>query len=148
MPIDVSERYKLIFAEHHYSSDIRIKIFTGWCAMYAALAAAFVWMYSTSKTTTWIIPVVGLAITLLMWSADIRNRSALRASKDAGAAIERAESAGIPEEERFFERQKTEGCIEKLLTHSTAINAFALVAIGLLAFAAVYLYCNRGMLPQ
>lgn len=76
MPADISERYKLIFAEHHYASDFRVKIFTGWCALYAALAAAFVWIYSVSKPVTWVVAVIGIGITLLMWSADIRNRAA------------------------------------------------------------------------
>ena len=145
MPMDTSERYKLILAEHHYASDLRIRIFTGWCAIYVALAAAFVWMYSESKAATWVIPLVGVAITLFMWSADIRNRSALRATKNAGAAIEKADD--VPGDQRYFMHQKAEGCIERLFTHSTTINAFAVGAIGLFIWAAIYLYYNRGCLP-
>ena len=28
MPIDITERYKLIIAEYHYASDYRVKLFT------------------------------------------------------------------------------------------------------------------------
>jgi hypothetical protein len=145
MPADISERYKLIFAEHHYASDFRVKIFTGWCALYAALAAAFVWIYSVSKPVTWVVAVIGIGITLLMWSADIRNRAALRSSKNAGAAIEEAES--IPPDQRFFTHLKAVGFIEKLFTHSKTIDCFALGAIVLLVWAAIYLFRNRGVLP-
>lgn len=148
MPIEISERYKLIFDEHHYASDFRIKIFTGWCAIYAALAAAFVWMYSVSKPATWVIALVGVVVTILFWFTDIRNRAALRASKNAGAAIEQAEGANIPLEQRFFVHLKAEGWVEKLFTHSRAIDAFAIGAILLSASAASCLYSYRGVLPQ
>jgi hypothetical protein len=127
---------------------MRIKIFTGWCALYAALAAAFVWLHSASPKASWIVALAGIAITLLMWSADVRNRSALRASKDAGAAIEATEAAAIPPDQRFFVRQRTEGCIEKLLTHSVALNLFALGALGFFCVAAAYLYSTGGVLPK
>ena len=52
MPIDISERYKLIFEEHHYASDFRVKIFQRWCVIYAALAAAFAWVHSASKAVS------------------------------------------------------------------------------------------------
>jgi len=55
MTIDIAERYKLILAEHHYASDFRVKIFTGWCAIYAALAAVFAWVHTKSPQLTWII---------------------------------------------------------------------------------------------
>ncbi len=108
MPIDILERYKLIFAEHHYASDFRVKIVTGWCVMYAGLAAAFVWVHSTSKSLDWIVTAAGVIITVLMWVADHRNRAALRAAKDTGFAIEQDQDADIPTEQRFFARLKTE----------------------------------------
>ena len=70
MSIDILERYKLIFAEHHYASDIRVKIVTGWCLMYAGLAAAFTWVHSESKPLAWIITAAGVIITVFMWLAD------------------------------------------------------------------------------
>jgi len=146
--MDITERYKLIFEEHHYASDFRIKIFTGWCAMYAGLAAAFVWVHTTSKSLTWIITGAAAVITALMWLADVRNRSALRASKDAGAAIELDTSAGIPEDQRFFACLKTDSLFERLLTHSRAIDTFSIVVLVLLIGATWYLCSHRGVLPQ
>jgi hypothetical protein len=147
MPIEKSAHYKLIFDEHHYASDFRVKIFTGWCAIYAALALAFVWTYSASKSAAWIVVLPGVVITVLMWSADIRNRAALRASKNAGTAIEEDATTGIPENQRFFSHLKAEGFTEKLFTHSFAIDAFAVGAIAFLILSAFYLYYHHGSLP-
>jgi hypothetical protein len=147
MPIEILERYKLIFEEHHYASDFRVKIFTGWCIMYAGLAAAFVWVHSMSKSLCWVITVAGSLVTALMWLADVRNRSATRASKDAGVAIEKAAEAGIPAEQRFFERLETTTRASKLSTHSRAIDLFASLMIILLGVATRYLWLHRGTLP-
>jgi hypothetical protein len=147
MAIDITERYKLILAEHHYASDFRVKIFTGWCAIYAALAAVFAWTHSTSKPLLWLVALFGLLITLLMWLADVRNRAALQASKDAGAAIEAHEDAGIPEPQRFFPRVRAETRFERVITHSFVINMFALVMAALFALAVWVLYSTKGELP-
>lgn len=148
MPIDITDRYKLIFEEHHYASSIRIKIFTGWCVMYAGLAAALGWLYSSSKPLTWVAPASALPLTAMMWFADIRNRAALRASKDAGVAIELDESAGIPPAQRFFTRLRTVRVIERLLTHSRVIDAFSVAMLVFLLLATWYLYSHRGDLPR
>lgn len=148
MPIDISERYKLIFEEHHYASDFRIKIVTGWAVMYAGLAAAFVWVHSASKSLAWVVTAAAAAITVLMWLADVRNWAALRASKDAGAAIEQHEDASIPVEQRFFARLKTESFVERFVTHSRAIDVFAIAMVLLLGTATWYLFSHRGVLPQ
>ncbi len=147
MPIDILERYKLIFAEHHYASDFRVKIFTGWCVMYAALAAAFVWVHSASKSLAWIVTAAGVIITALMWLADLRNRSALRGSKDAGLAIEEDQDAGIPTEQRFFARLTTESLVEKIMTHSRAIDVLSITMVVFLGLATWYLYSYKGVLP-
>lgn len=147
MPIDILERYKLIFAEHHYASDFRVKIFTGWCVMYAALAAAFVWVHSASKSLAWIVTAAGVIITALMWLADLRNRSALRGAKDAGLAIEEDQDAGIPTEQRFFARLTTESLVEKIMTHSRAIDVLSITMVVFLGLATWYLYSYKGVLP-
>lgn len=147
MPIDISERYKLIFEEHHYASDFRIKIVTGWCVMYAGLAAAFVWLHTTSKSVAWVVTAVAAVITALMWLADVRNRAALRASKDAGAAIEQHQDASIPADQRFFARLKTESLVERFVTHSRAIDVFAIAMVVLLGAATWYLCSHKGVLP-
>ena len=148
MPISISERYKLIFEEHHYASDFRIKIFTGWRVMYAGLAAAFVWVHTASKSLSWTITGAAAVITALMWLADVRNRSALRASKDAGAAIESDRTAEIPDAQRFFTRLKTDSLFERLLTHSRAIDTFSIFMLVLFVAATWYLCSHKGVLPQ
>ncbi len=146
MPIDIGERYKLIIAEHHYAIDLREKIVRGWGIVYAALAAAFVWVQSGAKSASWTVTAVAVAVTLLFWVADVRNRSGISASKDAGAAIESDPEAGIPKNQRFFERVAPQGRLERILTHSRAINTFAVVAIVLLIAATWFLYCRKGIL--
>ena len=148
MPIDILERYKLIFAEHHYASDFRVKIVIGWCLMYAGLAAAFVWVHSTSKSLDWIVTAAGVIITVLMWVADHRNRAALRAAKDTGFAIEQDQDADISTEQRFFARLKTESRVEKNVTHSRAIDALSIVMVISLGFATWYLLSYAGVLPE
>ena len=148
MPIDILERYKLIFAEHHYASDFRVKIVTGWCVMYAGLAAAFVWVHSASKSLDWIVTAAGVIITALMWLADRRNRAALRASKDAGFAIEQDQDADIPTEQRFFARLTAESRDEKIVTHSRAIDVLAIIMIVLFGVTTLCLYSYKGVLPE
>ena len=77
MPIDFEERYKLVFAEHRYASDFRAKIIQGWFLTYGALAAAFGWIQHESKENSWIVAVIGILVTIVMWVADYRNQSAL-----------------------------------------------------------------------
>ena len=148
MSIDITERYKLVFEAHHYASSVRIKIFTGWCIMYAALAAALSWLYSTSQPLTWVATASAVPLTAMMWFADIRNRSALRASKDAGMAIELDDTAGIPSPQRFFTRLKATTVFERLLTHSRVIDAFSIIMVAFLLLSTWYLYSHAGSLPQ
>jgi len=116
--------------------------------MYAALAATFVWLTSESKPLARIIAVAAMVITALMWLADVRNRAALRASKDAGAAIEEHQDANVPTDQRFIARLKTESYFDKFVTHSRAIDVFAIAMIILLGAATWYLLSHSGVLPK
>lgn len=147
-PIDIKDRYKLIFDEHHYASDLRVKIFQGWCVIYAAIAAAFVWVQLNLKPLSWVVTGIAILVTVLMWVADIRHRSGLRASKDVGSEIERDPDASIPENQRFFARVVPETFLEKALTHSRAIDYFSIITIVALTLATVYLWCSKGVLPS
>jgi hypothetical protein len=146
LPISIGERYKLIIAEHHYAIDLREKIVRGWGIVYAALAAAFVWVQSGAESASWTVAAAAVVVTLLFWVADLRNRIGIRASKDAGSAIESDPDAGIPKDQRFFERVIPQGRLERILTHSCAIDIFAAVAIVLLIAATWFLYCRNGIL--
>ena len=148
MPIDSLERYKLIFGEHQHASDIRMKILEIWGLIYAALAAVFGWAYSASPVFSWIVPALALFATILMWIADSRNRDALRSSKDVGAEIERDTNAGIPENQRYFDRLARKSFFERVVTHSFAIDAFSILMILLLLIATFYLFSNKGILPK
>ena len=139
MPIPISERYKLIFQEHQFSSDYRIKIITGWCTIYAALAVVFVWVQKTIPNLSWFIPVIGIAITVLMWAADYRNRAAIGRSKEVGKNIEKAEE--IPEQQQYFSN------LNKGFSHSITIDIFAGISILLLLIATFILICNGGHFP-
>jgi hypothetical protein len=142
MPISIEERYKLIFEEHQFASEYRIKIVTGWCAIYAALAVVFAWIHQTIPALSWTVTTIGIAVTLFMWLADYRHRPAIGRSKDVGASIELDANAGIPDEQRFFSK------LDKGFSHSTAINIFAGVIILFLFVATVYLICSGGRLPS
>lgn len=144
MPIDIAERYRLIIAEHHYAIDLREKIVRGLGLVYAALAAAFVWVQSGPKSISWTITAVAIAVTLLFWVADVRNRAGIRASKAGGTAIEKDPDAGIPTEQRFFERVIPDGRLERAFTHSRAIDVFVVLAIFALVWATVLLCRSQG----
>jgi hypothetical protein len=100
--IELADRYKLIFEEHHYSSDFRAKIIQGWYVFYGALIAGLAWTQAPghSKGISYVFGVFGFVITFFMWAADYRHRGALSGSKKVGAAIEKA--ANIPKDQRFF----------------------------------------------
>ncbi len=160
MPIDITERYKLIFSEHQWASGVRLAILRNWLWGYAAFAAAFAWIYTNQKTSDWIVAFLAWIFTVFYWILDIRNRAATRASHDIGAEIEKDLTAWIPEGQRFFVRIAVGTFSETLrthslpttlrktlLTHSLAIDLFALVMTVLLFLATLYLSANKGELP-
>jgi hypothetical protein len=116
---EIGDRYKLIFEEHHYASDFRAKIIQAWCLFYAALAAGLGWTQANAnaKPVSWILTAFAFVITLFMWAADFRHRTALTYSKRIGMAIEESDEAGIPENQRFFTLIKS-----RWLTHSLTID--------------------------
>jgi 4-hydroxybenzoate polyprenyltransferase len=113
-----------------------------WGAVYAALAAVFVWAQSNVKQLSWSVTLLGIASTLLFWIADLRNRPAIYRTKHVGADIEGDAASGIPNNQRFF------AGLEEGISHSTAINIFAIVMLLLLTVATAYLFCRRGELPR
>jgi len=143
MPIDIEERYRLIFAEHHYTSDYRFRIVRGWCVMIAALATAFVWAAENAQSLAVIISLAALVITALAWFGDWRNRAAINAVRDVGQDLERA--AGVPEKQCFFSKiQSKHGW-----THSRALDFFfALVLLSLFGLAVFSVVDSRKVIDR
>lgn len=139
MPISVEKRYKLIFQEHQFAAEYRMKLITGWCSIYAALAVVFAWVYRFVPHLSWLVTTTGIAVTILMWTADCRHRSAIGRSRDVGSSIERDEK--IPDDQHFFSK------LDRGFSHSTAIDIFAGISIFLLLIATAYLICNGGRFP-
>lgn len=140
MSIEIQERYKLIYQEHHYACDFRVKIFTGWCTIYAALAIAFTWIQNEIPSYSWIITLIGLIITILMYLAELRNRAAIKATKDIGKNIESDGYATIPEEQRYFHKIN----LYNGITHSIIINIFTTLMIIIFISLSVYLiFCIK-----
>jgi hypothetical protein len=142
MPITISDLHKEIFQAYRFASEYRLTIVTAWGAVYAALAAVFVWAQSNVKRLSWSVTLLGIASTLLFWIADLRNRPAIYRTKHVGADIEGDAASGIPNNQRFF------AGLEEGISHSTAIKIFAIVMLLLFTAATVYLFCRRGELPQ
>jgi hypothetical protein len=145
MAIEITDRYKLIFEEHHYASDFRAKIIQGWCLFYAGFAAGLGWTQANAnaKPVSWILSAFAFVITLFMWVADFRHRGALAHSKLIGKAIEASEAANIPVDQRFF-ASITSGW----LTHSLAIDVFAGLMLGGLWRASTFLRDSGGDLSS
>ena|SRR5712664_1067781 len=141
MPVTIRDRYREIFQAHRFASEYRLKILTAWGVAYAALAAVFAWAQSNVKRLSWTVPLLGVAITLLLWSADNRNHEVINNSKSAGAAIE-ADGNAIPEDQRFF------AGLGAGMPHSIAIKIFAIGMLSLLAAATVYLFFTDGELSK
>lgn len=145
MPIEVTDRYKLIFEEHHYASDFRAKIVQAWCLFYAAFAAGLGWTQAnpTAKPVSWIFCAFAFVITMFMWAADFRHRSALAHSKLIGKAIEESDAAKIPADQRFFASTAS-----GWLTHSLAIDVLAGLMLGVLWRASTFLRDSGGELKS
>jgi hypothetical protein len=145
MPIEITDRYKLIFEEHHYASDFRAKIIQGWCLFYAALAAGLGWTQANTnaKSVSWIFSASAFVITLFMWAADFRHRSALAHSKLIGKAIEESPAANIPENQRFFA-----SIASGWLTHSLAIDVLAGLMLAVLWHSSTSLKTSGGDLGR
>ena|SRR5437773_2558323 len=139
MAIGLDERYKQAFAAQQYAADFRVKIVTGWATFYAGFAAAFVWVQENHKRLSWLVTLIAAAITVLMWIADKRNRIAIHRSKDVGASIEKDAAAAIPDEQRFFAH------LDEGISHSRAIDFFAVIVLIALMGATVYLFCTGGV---
>lgn len=174
--IDIKDRYKLIFEEHHFASDFRVKIVQGWCLFYVAFAAGLGWAQSTPDTQrmSWIFSALACVITVFMWSADFRHRSALANSKRIGKAIEESKEAEIPPKQRFFASIASDQPFDwpsnwpsnrffnrlfnrlnplfnlaaKWMTHSLAIDVLAGFMLGALGSASVCLEGTGGNLSS
>lgn len=134
------DHYKLIIEEHRFASEFRLKILAVWGAVYTALAAVFVWMYSAAMSIDWIVPLVGFVMTILLWIGDCRNRVAIGRSKDIGENLER--KLNIPDDLQFFAK------LGSCLSHSRGIDIFG-IAISVMLLASIgYLLCTSGELPQ
>ena len=138
MPVQVEERYTQMFAQLRFASEMRFKILAGWGAVYVALAASFVWIQSsTMKPLSWVVPVLALVATILFWLADYRNRPALGAAKEVGAAVEADPASEIPEGQRYFSR------VERGVPLGIIVNAFAVCMLVLFVAATIYLVCTN-----
>ena len=145
MPIRTQELYKHMFDEIRFVSELRLKILGSWGVVYAALAAAFAWVHHEAPVLDWVVTLLAACFTVVFWLADCRNRPAIRASKEIGAAIETDPLSGVPEDRRFFastERAEKEGT-----SHSLIISLFGLVMVLSLVGATLYLLCTYGELP-
>jgi hypothetical protein len=138
-PVTIEERYKHMFAQLQFASEIRFKILAGWGAVYLALAAAFAWTQESSpmKPFTWVVPLLGFGATILFWFGDIRNRKAIGAAKTAGAAIEADPASEIPENQRYFSG------LNRGVRHGMLIDVFAIVMLVLLVLAAALVRYGR-----
>lgn len=136
--MSLQQRYDQIFEEHRFASSFRLKILAAWGTVYAALAAVFVWTFVAATTIDWIVPGLGVGMTILFWIGDRRNRPAIRRSKDVGEAIERELELADPQQ--FFSK------LDEGMSHSTAIDIFAMVMIIMLSVATGYLLGTGGKL--
>jgi hypothetical protein len=141
MAISIDDLYKHMFEEHRFASEYRIKIIIGWGAIYAALAAAFIWTNSNYPTLSWVIVAVAIIATICMWLADIRNRSSIRSPGIIGMAIELDARAAIPANQRFF------FSLKKRITHSLVIDVLSIALLLIFAWATWYLLKHNGVIP-
>lgn len=141
MPVTIEERYKEMFEQLRFASEIRFKIFAAWSSAYVALAAMFAWMQSSNvKALSWIVPLLGIIATIILWFADRRNQPAIGAAKQVGAAIEVDPAGEIPDQQRYFSQ------MEEGVRFGVIVNVFTVAMVGLLIAATVYLRCSHGEL--
>lgn len=141
MPIDITERYKLVFRQLNHAADYRVKIIQGLSWIYITLAGAFAWLQSgPNKSLSYIVPAVGAAATLLMWLADIRNCDGLRSWHTIGEQIEDDPAAGIPKKEQRFFKQPS-----SFVSHSWLFTMVAWIIIPLLLWLAYHLLYSQGV---
>lgn len=145
MPVTIEERYKRMFEQLRFASEIRFKIFAAWGSAYVALAAMFAWIQSSNvKTLSCLVPLLGTVATIVFWLAERRNRPAIGAAKSVGDAIEADPAAEIPEQQRYFSK------LEEGVRFGVIVDVFAGLAVVVLLAASVYLYCscNQGTRPS
>jgi len=140
MSLTIEDRYKLLYDEHKFASEFRLKLIISWFASYAALGVAFAWIQEHSKPSSWIITTITIVITIAMWLADYRHRTAIGSLKQAGQSIEKSEN--IPEDQRFFSG------LNKGVRHGTLIDVLSVIILLALIFATCYLICAHGELPK
>lgn len=150
MPIDITERYKLIFQQDNHASDFRVKIIQIWGLLYAGMTAAFIWLQAEAKPLSWIAPAAGALVTVLMWFADRRNCDAFVKWRRIGYELESNPAAGIPQEERFFDSKSNTSLWQKIRsiikTHSFFISIFSLTMFVVLVWVTNYLRDSEGVL--
>ncbi len=132
MPIVIKDVYEQAFQAQRHASDFRAKIIGGWAAMYTAFAGAFVWVQVNEKALVWFVLCAAVAMTLMMWGADHRNRAAIKRAKEIGEALENDPAAGIPEQWRFF------NALDQGIPHGVIIDIFAIASLAILAVATLF----------
>ena len=159
MPVTIETRYKLALDQLQFASNIRFKILAAWGAVYVAMGTVFVWVQSDAnlKEESWLIPLITIGLTVLLWAFDRRNGSAIGAAKDVGEAIEKDEDSDIPEGQRYFsllkkdDKEKKKDDKEKkkddkkrgVIPHGKVIKIFSISMIILLSAATIFLFYNR-----
>ena len=102
MPVPIEDRYKVAFEHHRFVSEYRLSILKIWGALYVALSYLFVWTQLNVEWASWVVAVVAMIITVLMWLADWRHRPAIAVLKKMGKAIEQDQNAKIPQDQYYF----------------------------------------------
>lgn len=142
MPIDIAERYKLVFRQLNHATDFRVKILQGLSWIYITLAGAFVWLQSGSnESLSWIVPAVGAVATLWMWFVDLRNYNIATGWMNVGKQIEKDQRAGIPIGQQFFEQPSS------FVKHSLLFGIGVWIIITFLGWLAYHLWCSQRVLP-
>ncbi len=146
MRVDMTERYRLAVGQYKLAADIRVKIIQGCGLIYVALALAFAWAQKGPKHLSWMVTAAGILATVLMWLAEIRNRSALSHASNVVTEIEKAGPDAVPPVQRLFRGPDESSPRWPPLAHGRLIDITAVLIIAFLLFATGWLLCSKGSL--
>jgi hypothetical protein len=115
-------------------------LFAGYFAIVAGLGAVFNWTLTNMSDLAFLVPAAAVALSVIFWALDLRNRNLIRITSEAGASLEDKMGLGLIGQYSLYKqrhKQPNTKTSKYVLTHSWILGTF--YALAILAFVTLFL---------
>ncbi len=133
--LSLKDAYAEIGTNYRYFLTWRARLFAGYLTVLAALSVAY-WTVRSDANLQKIIVAVPIALTIVFWMLDLRNRHLYHACQHSGQACEKY----LPEGAGIYTRFGTDPDVRRRrITQSLALDVFFLIVLLASIAAGIYL---------